>query len=172
LAHEMGRFSSRDEALHLMNAGIADYEALVQATAGDPAMVRELSTAEARRGEVELMQGDIAAARADFHRSLRQIERLARLDPENKMLQSDVWADQFHDGRALAIAGHNAEALAVLERAFQGYRALHLEADVWPGPPAMQAWIGEAQAGTHNLVQALKSYEAAAAGLVVDEPHY
>ena len=172
LAHEMGRFGSRDEALPLMNAGIAEFEALVKATAGDPGTIRELSTAEARRGEVELMQGDIAAARADFHRSLQQIERLARLDPENKMLQSDVWADQFHDGRALAAAGRNAEALIVLERAFQGYQGLHLEADVWPGPPAMQAWIGEAQAGAHNFVQALKSYEAAAAGLVVDEPHY
>jgi serine/threonine protein kinase/tetratricopeptide (TPR) repeat protein len=172
LAHEMGRFGSRDEALPLINTGIAEFESLVKETAGDPGIVRELGTAEARRGEVELMQGDVAAARADFHRSLQRIERLARLDPENKMLQSDVWADQFHEGRALAVAGHNREALTVLERAFHGYQALHLEADVWPGPPAMQAWIGEAQAGAHNFVQALKSYEAAAAGLVVDEPHY
>ena len=28
----------------------------------------------------------------------------------------------------------------------------------------MEAWIGEAEAGTHNLARALKSYEAAAAG--------
>jgi tetratricopeptide (TPR) repeat protein len=135
-------------------------------------MLRELSTAEARRGEVELMQGNIAAALSDFHRSRQRIKRLARLDPENKMLQSDLWADQFHEGRALAVAGRNAEALSVLERAFRGYQSLHLEADVWPGPSLMQAWIGEAQMGSHNYVQALKSFEAAAAGLAEDESHY
>jgi non-specific serine/threonine protein kinase/serine/threonine-protein kinase len=172
LAHEMGRFGSRDEALHLMNVGIAEFEALVKATGGDPGMVRELSTAEGRRGEVELMQGDIAAARADFRDARQRIERLAKLDPENKMLQSDLWAAQFTDGRALAVSGRNAEALPILERAFQGYRALHLEAEVWPGSPLMQAWIGEAQAGTHNFAKALKNYEAAAAGLVEDEPRY
>jgi hypothetical protein len=83
-----------------------------------------------------------------------------------------LWAAQFTDGRALAVAGRNAEALPILERAFQGYRALHLEAEVWPGSPLMEAWIGEAQAGTHNFAKALRSYEAAAAGLVDDEPHY
>jgi tetratricopeptide (TPR) repeat protein len=97
---------------------------------------------------------------------------LAKLDPENKMLQSDVWVTEFQDGRALAFAGRYAEALPVLERAFQGYKSLHLEEDVGPGPPAMQAWIGEAQAGTHNFVQALKSYEAAAAGLAEDESNF
>jgi eukaryotic-like serine/threonine-protein kinase len=172
LAHEMGRFGSRDEALRLMNMGIAEFQGLVKATGGDPGIVRELSTAEGRRGEVELMQGDIAAARADFHDARHRIERLARLDPENKMLQSDLWAAQFTDGRALAVAGRNAEALPVLERAFQGYRALHLEAEVWPGSPLMEAWIGEAQAGTNKFAQALKSYEAAAAGLVDDESRY
>jgi serine/threonine protein kinase/tetratricopeptide (TPR) repeat protein len=172
LAHEIGRFGSRDEGLRLMNIGIADFEALVKETAGDPGMLRELSTAEARRGEVKLMQGDVAAALSDFHRSRQRIERLARLDPENKMLQSDLWADQFHEGRALAVAGRNAEALSVLERAFRGYQSLHLEADVWPGPSLMQAWIGEAQMGSHNYVQALKRFEAAAAGLAEDESHY
>jgi tetratricopeptide (TPR) repeat protein len=135
-------------------------------------MVRELSSAEGRRGEVELMQGDIVAARANFHDARQRIERLAKLDPENKMLQSDLWAVQFHDGRALAVAGRNAEALPILERALQGYRALHLEAEVWPGSPLMEAWIGEAQAGMHNFAGALKNYEAAAAGLVDDEPRY
>ena len=172
LAHEMGRFGSRDDALRLMKTGIAEFEALVRESRGDPGIVRELGSAEGRRGELELMAGDITAARADFHDARRRIERLARLDPENKMLQSDLWAVQFHDGRALSVAGRNAEALPILERAFQGYRALHLEAEVWPGSPLMEAWIGEAQAGTHNLAQALKSYEAAAAGLVDDEQRY
>jgi len=49
---------------------------------------------------------------------------------------------------------------------------LHLEADVGPGPPAMEAWIGEAQAGTHHLSEALKSYEKAAAGLAADQANF
>jgi non-specific serine/threonine protein kinase/serine/threonine-protein kinase len=172
LAHQMGRFASRDEAIQLMNEGIADYEALVKATGDDSGVVRELSTAEERRGDIELMKGDIGAARADFDRSHKRIERLARLDPENKMLQADLWVAEYHDGRALASAGKYAEALPVLQRAFQGYHALHLEEDSGPGPGAMQLWIGEAQAGTHNFTDALKSYEKAAAIMAADQATY
>ena len=172
LAHQIGRFASRDEAIQLMNEGIADYEALVKATGGDSGVVRELSTSEERRGDIELMKGDIGAARADFDRSHKRIERLARLDPENKMLQADLWVAEYHDGRALATAGKYAEALPVLQRAFQGYHALHLEEDSGPGPGAMQLWIGDAQAGTHNFAEALKSYEKAATIMAVDQASY
>ncbi len=172
LADQTGRFGSREEGLRLMNEGIAEFEALVKETAGDPGLIRELSAAMGRRSQVELMQGDIADARGDLRRSRLPIERLARLDPENKMLQSDLWADKFHEGRTLAVAGRNTEALLVLEQAFRGYQSLHLEADVWPGPPLMQAWIGETQARTHNFIQALKSFEAAAAGLAEDQANY
>jgi eukaryotic-like serine/threonine-protein kinase len=172
LAHQLGRFASRDEAIQLMNEGIADYEALVKAMGDDSGLVRELSTAEERRGDVELMKGDIGAARADFDRSHKRIGHLARLDPENKMLQADLWVAEYHDGRALATAGKYGEALPVLQRAFQGYHALHLEEDSGPGPGAMQLWIGDAQAGTHNFTEALKSYENAAAIMAVDQATY
>jgi tetratricopeptide (TPR) repeat protein len=72
----------------------------------------------------------------------------------------------------LAVAGRYAEALPILERSFQGYKSLHLEADVGPGPPAMQAWIGEAQIGLGNLGGALKNFEAAAKGLADDEENF
>ena len=172
LAHQIGRYGSRDEAMQLMNAGVADYEALVKATGGDPGMNRELSMAQGRRGDVELMRGDLAAARSDFRRARERIERLAKLDPENQMLQSDLWVAEFEDGRALGVAGRSASALPLLQRALQGYQALHLEADVGPGPGEMQAWIGEAQAGIHNLTEALKSYEMAAKILAVDQATY
>jgi tetratricopeptide (TPR) repeat protein len=172
LAHQIGRFGSRDEAIQLMNEGIADYEALAKATGDDPGVVRELSTAEERRGDVELMKGDIRAAGADFDRSQKRIERLARLDPENKMLQADLWVAEYHDGRALATAGKYVEALPVLQRAFQGYHALHLEADSGPGPGAMQTWIGDAQAGSLNFTGALKSYEKAATIVAADQATY
>jgi tetratricopeptide (TPR) repeat protein len=135
-------------------------------------VIRELINAGARRGEVELMKGDIAAARSDFRRARGRIERLAKLDPENQMLQSDLWVAEFEEGRALGVAGRSAEALPVLQRALQGYQGLHQEADVGPGPGEMQAWIGEAQAGIHNLTEALKSYEMAAKILAVDQATY
>jgi eukaryotic-like serine/threonine-protein kinase len=172
LAHEIGRFGARDEAISLMNTGIASYEALVTETGRDPGVIRELATAEGRRGDVELINGDIAAARSDFRRSRERIERLARLDPENKMLQSDLWVADYHEGRALAASGRYAEALTVLRHAFKGYEDLHLEADVGPGPAAMEAWIGEAQAGVHDWAGALKSFEHAAARLAEDQASY
>jgi non-specific serine/threonine protein kinase/serine/threonine-protein kinase len=171
LAHQLGRFGSRDEAIQLMNAGIADYEALAK-TEGNPDAIRELGTAESRRGDVELMRGDLAAARSDFRSAREIVARLARNDPENKMLQSDLWVAEFEEGRALAASGRNNEALPLLRRAFEGYESLHLEADVGPGPGVMQAWIGEAQAASHNLPEALKNYEKAATVLAEDQATY
>jgi len=171
LAHEMGRFGPRDEALRLMTLAIADFEALARET-GDPGLIREVAAAESRRGDVELLQGDLAAARKDFQNASQRIERLAKLDPENKMLQSDIWVGRFEYGRALAVGTRYAEALPVMKDALRGYLSLRLEAEVGVGSPAMRAWIGEAQAGTHDLPGALKSFEAAAAGLAEDQGNF
>ena len=172
LGYQMGRFGERDEALRLMDAGIADFETLLKESHGDPSLIRALSSTEGKRGAVKLVNGDIAAARADFRRASLRMERLAGLDPENKTLQSDRWIGQFEDGRAIALAGRYAEALPILERSLQGYLSLHLEADLGPGPPAMQAWIAEAQARTHNLTEAVKNYQKAAAGLAEDQANF
>jgi serine/threonine protein kinase len=171
LAHEMGRFRSPDEAIRLMNLGITDFQALAKET-GDPGLVREVAAAESRRGDLELIQGNLIAARKDFQSSLRRFEPLAKLDLENKMLQSDVWVGRFEYGRALAVGGHYSEALPLMKDALRGYQSLHLEADVGVAPPTMQAWIGEAQAGTHDLRGALKSFETSAAGLVEDQGNF
>jgi len=171
LAHEMGRFGSPDEAIHLMNLGIADFQALARET-GDPGLVREVAAAESRRGDVELIQRNLTAALKDFQSSLRRFEPLAKLDPENKMLQSDVWVGRFEYGRALAVAGRYSEALPLMKHALRGYQSLHLEADVGVAPPTMQAWIAEAQVGVHDLRGALKSLEASAAGLAEDQANF
>ena len=88
-----------------------------------------------------------------------------------QMLAAWRWSD-FEDGRALAVSGHYAEALAILERSFRGYQSLHLEADVGPGPGEMQAWIAEAQMGTGKLAEAQKNFEAAAKGLAEDQDNF
>lgn len=171
LAHEIGRFGPPDEAIRLMNLGIADFQVQAAETK-DPGLVREVAAAESRRGDVELIQGDLMAARKDFQSSLRRLEPLAKLDPENKMLQSDVWVVRFEYGRSLAVGGRYSEALRLMKDALSGYQSLHLEADVGIGPPAMQAWIGEAQAGTHDLRAALKSFQTSSGGLAVDQGNF
>ncbi len=170
-AHQMGRFGSPDEAIRLMNLGIIDFEALAKETK-DPGMVREVAAAETRRGDVELIQGNVAAALNDFQSSLRLFEPIAKLDPENKMLQSDVWVGRFEYGRALAVGGRYSQALPLMQDALQGYLSLHLEAEVGVGSPEMRAWIGEAQMAAHDLAGALKSFETAAGGLAGDEANF
>jgi len=171
LGHQIARFGSYDEAMPLMNRGIAEYETLVKSN-GDPGLIRDLSASFGRRGDAELIQGNFAAAYSDFRRSKEMIVHLAKLDPENQMLQSDLWVDEFQEGRALAASGRDAEALPVLLRAFEGYKNLHLEDDVGPGPGAMKAWIGEAQAGTHDFAGAIKHYRDAAEDLDKDQSSY
>jgi tetratricopeptide (TPR) repeat protein len=171
-AHEMGRFGSRNEALRLMQAGIAQLESILQSRPGDPAVIRAIGAATSRLGDIEMLMGNIAPARDAFHQARQRVERIAKLDPQNQTLQSDIWVADFEDGRALAVAGRYAEALPILKRSFQGYKSLHLEADVGPGPRAMQAWIAEAQVGTHNLSAALANYEAAAKGFAEDEDNF
>ena len=171
LGQQIARFGSRPEGLSLMNTGIEQYENLAKSSA-EPGVTRELATSLSRRADGELMSADYRAAIADFRRAKDLLVRPANLDPENKMLQSDIWVGEFEIGRALAVNGKNAEALPILLRAFEGYRSLNLEDDVGPGPGAMQAWIGEAQAGTHRYVEALKSYRKAIAILSKDEGNY
>jgi len=59
-----------------------------------------------------------------------------------------------------------------MQDALRGYQSLDLEADVGVAPPAMQAWIAEAQAGTHDLRGALKSLETSAGGLAEDQGNF
>ena len=78
----MGQFGSRDEGLRLMNTGVAEFETLVKETTRDPGIYGETSAARARRADVELMRGDIAAARIDLHSAQKLIESLANLTPK------------------------------------------------------------------------------------------
>jgi non-specific serine/threonine protein kinase/serine/threonine-protein kinase len=172
LAHEMGRFGSRADAAPLMQTGISQFEAILKSHPGDPRAIRELGAATTRLGDIEMLNGNIAAARHAFQEARHRVERIAKLDPENQTLQSDLWVADFEDGRALAVAGRYEEALPILQRSFQGYQSLHLEADVGPGPRTMQAWIAEAQTGTGKFDEALENLEAAAKGLAEDEANF
>jgi len=171
LGMQISRFGSREQAMPLLNQGIADYEAMVKSTR-EPGVTRELATSISLRADAELRFGDLSAANADFHRAFDLLVRPAKLDPENQMLQSDLWVGEFEIARALAVSGKYREALPQLIRAFDGYMSLHLEDDVGPGPGEMKAWIGDAQAGTHHFAEALKSYQEAAVILAKDESSF
>lgn len=172
LAHMTAKYARREDGLRLMNEGLAEYAALLNSQPDDPIAVRELSAAEGRLGEIQTMMENYPAAIAAFRRSRQRIERLAKLDPANKMIQSDLSISEYLEGRALALAGRNSQALHLLEHAFKSYMALNLEADVGPGPAPMQAWVAEVQAVTGNTSEALRNYAGAAAGLTEDQNNF
>ena len=172
LGYHLTRIGSMDEGMQLLSEGIAEYEALVKAD-GNPELKRELSaSSKGRRGIAQLMAGNVAAARADFHSASGMIAALAKLDPKNAALQSDQANLGFEDARALAVGGKYAEGLAAMQRAFQRYQALDTNIYSGMGTGGMLTWIGEAQAATHDFPEALKSFEKAAAILAVDQATY
>jgi tetratricopeptide (TPR) repeat protein len=171
LAYQLGRFGNRDEAMQLFDQGIAQYEGLVKEGA-NPDTIRDLAASESRRGQVNLMRADPAAAIVDFHHARDSIARLFKLDPKNEMLQSDVCGFDHDEGRALVVSGRGAQGLVLLQRSVQCFHGLQLEADTGPGTGAMEAWIAEAQANSRNFSEALKHYQKAAAALAADIDNY
>jgi tetratricopeptide (TPR) repeat protein len=171
LAFQMGRFGNRDEAMQWMNKGIAQYEALIK-EGGNPDTIRELAASEQRRGNIELMRGEPAAAIVDFRHARDATARLAKRDPENTMLQSDMCGLEYEEGRALTLSGKASQGLALSQRALLCFRNLKLEADTGPGVGLLESWIGEAETRLHNLPEALKHYQNAAATLIGDVDKY
>ena len=171
LALQLGRFGNRDEAMQLMNQGIAQYEAVAK-EGGNPDVIREVAASQLRRGDVELMHGDPGAAMADFRRARDATARLAKRDPENKMLQSDMCGFDWEEGRALVVSGMTAAGLRFLQRSLQCFHDLQMEADTGPGTGALESWVGEAQARLHDLPEALKHYQNAATALTADLEKY
>ena len=171
LAHELGRFGDRAEALQLMNEGIAQMESLAK-EAGTPDVIRDLAASELRRGEVEIFSGDTAASIADFERARDRTARLAKLDPQNTMLQSDMCGFDWDEGRSLIVSGRAADGLRLVQKSLKCFEDLHLEADTGPGVSLQESWIGEAQVRLHNLPEALKQFEHAAPPLAADIGRY
>lgn len=171
LGYQMGRFGNRDEAMQVINHGIAQYESMVK-EGGNPDTIRELAASEQRRGGIELMRGETDSAIADFRRAHDATARLAKRDPQNTMLQSDMCGFDYEEGRAFTMSHKAAQGLSLSQRALQCFRDLKLEADTGPGTGALEAWIGEAETRLHNFPEALKHYRNAAAALLVDIDKY
>ncbi len=171
LAYQLGRFGNRDEGVQLMDQGIAQHESLVKEMS-TPDLIHDTAASELRRGQIKLMEGDVGAALADFKRARERTARLAKLDPENKMLQSDVCGFDFEEGRAYVVRGSSKDGLRLVLHSLQCFRDLHLEADTGPGTGMVESWIGEAQSRLHNLPEALKHFQDGATALTADLEKY
>lgn len=171
LGYQMGRFGNRDEAIRLMNQGIAQYEAMAK-EGKNLDITRELEASVIRRGQVSLMRGESGAAIADFRRGREVTTRLVKQDPQNKLFVSDFCGFDFDEGRALTASGKPAAGLILLQRGLKCYRDLRMEADTGPGTGAMESWIGEALLDLHKLPDALQHYENAAKALSGDVDKY
>jgi serine/threonine protein kinase/tetratricopeptide (TPR) repeat protein len=171
LAFEIGRFGNKDEALDLMNRGVAQYEAMARESKNQD-VARNLAASVLRRGVVYLMRGDASAALADIRSARETTARLAKRDPKNAMLLSDMCGFDFDEGRALTANGKPAAGLALLQESSACYRDLHLEADTGPGIGLMESWTAEALKDLHNLPEVLPHYQTAAKALAGDVDKY
>jgi non-specific serine/threonine protein kinase/serine/threonine-protein kinase len=171
LAFQMGRFGNRDEAMQFMNEGITQFEAIVK-EGGNQDMVRDVAASELRRGVIELMNSKVTAAMADIRRARESTSRLAKRDPQNKMLLSDMCGFDFDEGRALTLSGKAALGLTLSQRSNQCFLNLHLEADTGPGGGLLNSWIAEGYLQQHNFPAALKYFQIAAATLTPDVEKY
>jgi tetratricopeptide (TPR) repeat protein len=160
------RLGSRQEALQKMQAGISFYESEVKGGT-DINAERDLAIIKMKRREVQLMDGDFAAALASFHQARTTLAPMARVDPQNNMLQLDVAEMNYEEGRLLTSTGRYAAAIPQLQRAIHAFQGLHTQGrdgtDMGPGLGAFYIWIGEAEAGRRNLHRALENYRQASA---------
>jgi tetratricopeptide (TPR) repeat protein len=155
----------------IINQGIAQFEAIVK-EGGNQDMVRDVAASELRRAQIELMRGNTAAALADIRRAREGTARLAKRDPQNKMLLSDMCDFDFEEGRVLTVTGKAAQGVTLSQRSTQCFVELHLEADTGPGMGLLNAWIAEGQVQLHNLPEALKHFQTAADSLTPDVEKY
>jgi tetratricopeptide (TPR) repeat protein len=164
----LARLGSRQEALQKMQAGISFYESVVKGGT-DINAERDLAIIKTKRGEVQLMDGDFAAALASFRQARTTLEPMAKVDPQNNMLQLDMTGMDYEEGRLLASTGRYAAAIATLQRAIRAFQGLHTQGrngtDIGPGLGTFYIWLGEAEAGKRNLQGALENYRKASGEL-------
>jgi len=168
LGTALARVGSREEGLKHVEEGIRFFESQPQ---GDDAIniKRELNIARQKRGDIWLMNGDRSGALQAYRDSRSSLKPMAKADPQNTLLQLDVAGMDYHQGRALALAGRHAEALAKMQLSlgvFEKYRALGRSSDDSPhGTGAIYIWLGEFFALRGDLHHSLQHYEKAIASL-------
>jgi eukaryotic-like serine/threonine-protein kinase len=159
---------SRREALEKMSAAVARYESTLQ-NGPNNNMQRYLAITKKKRGAIQLMNGDFAAALASVREARAMLVPMAKADPQDSMLQLDMMGLDYEEGRVLAAAGKYAAAVPLLQRAIEAFQDLHSR-NQFPdfAAPALGSayiWLGEAKAGEGDLHAALDHYAKASAAL-------
>ncbi|MBZ5679274.1 MAG: hypothetical protein LAO24_04105 [Acidobacteriia bacterium] len=168
LGSALARSGLREDALKTVRQGIEFYE--TEPKGEDEVNVRrERAIARQKLGDILLMNGDAHAALASYEQARSELQPMAKADPQNTMLQLDIAAMDYHEGRALATMGRYDDAIVRLQKAASAFDALHAptrSADDSPhGLGAIYIWLGEAHAGNGDLRHALQNYQKAAVAL-------
>lgn len=168
LGYALARMGSREEGLKSVEEGIGYFES---APKGDDEInvKREITIARQKRGDILLMNGDTAGALKIYREGRAVLQAMAKADPANTLLQLDSAGFDYQEGRALAAAGHYAEAIASLQRSLNVYEKLPDSArssdDSPRGSGAIYIWLGDAVARQSDPHRALLFYRKAIAAL-------
>lgn len=162
------KLGSRDEALQMNRSGLDLFESLTMDQM-DTRNRRRLAVAIWFRGHIQLMDGNVQEALANFRRSLAMMQELERTDPQNTLYHLDVAGLTAGVGRALASMSRRAEGLAMLKKAIavleENYARDHSYADIpyWLGQDHI--WSGEILARAGDVRGALDEYRKGASSL-------
>ena len=164
LATELTKTGSRKEALQTIESGLSFF-ASMHAGITDLDLAPREALAQMKRGDIQLMDGNLPGARESFHQARQLLEPMAQSDPQNSMLQLNMAGVEYEDGRLLVITGRHQQALSHLERSRDIFERLHAQdrdLDETPhGLAAIYIWLAEAEAGTGDRGSALESYRKA-----------
>jgi tetratricopeptide (TPR) repeat protein len=163
----LARVGNRDEALSMLDGGIAFYEA-VPAGEDEVNTRRELAVSRQKRGDVLLMNGDSDQALRLYRQASDALKPMAAADPQNTMLQLDVASMNYHQGRVLVAQKQYGAAAEKLEQAAAVFEQLHADRSVDDSPRGLgpiYIWLGDATAGRDDWRGALQKYQQATRAL-------
>jgi non-specific serine/threonine protein kinase/serine/threonine-protein kinase len=165
LGSELTKTGSQKDALQTIESGLSFF-ASMHTGASDLDLAPREALAQMKRGDVQLMDGNLSGARESFHQARLLLEPMAQSDPQNSMLQLDMAGVEYEEGRLLAITGRQRQAVTLLERSREIFERLHAQDRDLDETPhdlaAIYIWLAEAETGTGDLRRALESYQKAA----------
>jgi non-specific serine/threonine protein kinase/serine/threonine-protein kinase len=171
---ELARAGSQSEALQQIESGIAVFEGLTREK-NDLDLARRLAIARMKRGEIQMIAGDVTGARESFRAARLTLDPMAAADPQNFMLRLDIAGINYEEARILATTGDFAESETRLRLAASIFEKLHAPNrtmdEIPHGLGAIYIWQGEALAGMRNFNGALESYQKAAIALEASPDH-
>lgn len=163
-ADAMLQVGRRKEALALFDKALAGFEEAIKSGA-TPDVVREHAVAREKKAVAQMMDGDFSAAEEGLRLAKRAIEDMAKQDPENSMLQSDLIGVNYHLSVMQVLQAKYDEAAKTLAAGLRDYQALPGTADLPPGKGPIRIWLGEAELRRRNYPQALEHFQEAVKAL-------